>query len=372
MPCGSALPAGRGTIEATVNAVEPTLPWTLAVRMHGLEPQKLRADLPPARIDLEVSGKGEGPSGRVNLTGLGVALGPNSVKLSGFVDAPKAPLAWQDPLALKGELLIDVGAHDLKALTAVPVLVKAGAPPLSGALLGSIQLTLAERTLRTHANLNGVGLRGFDASLGKLHLEADTVNLGGRVALSLTDLSIAQQRFAHVGLGLGGGPQRLTLEHRGIEAQWQQLAPALRQAARGKPVLLDVPGLERLIRDYLSHARFEEQQYLPLAARIVTTSPDVTVSTNLGPWVNRRGLFAMAENTDLFRKEKIPSTFAWDYSPKGQHMELGIAEMNLFIMLSALGLSHSINHVHCEQWPVNEYSVIIDSLCLMLWIKRQL
>ena len=25
-----------------------------------------------------------------------------------------------------------------------------------------------------------------------------------------------------------------------------------------------------------------------LAERIVTTSPDVTVSTNLGPWVNRR------------------------------------------------------------------------------------
>ncbi|CAN5422577.1 transketolase [soil metagenome] len=80
-----------------------------------------------------------------------------------------------------------------------------------------------------------------------------------------------------------------------------------------------------------------------LAERIVTTSPDVTVSTNLGAWVNRRGLFAVAEKADLYRKEKIPSTFAWDYSPKGQHMELGIAEMNLFIMLSALGLSHSIN-----------------------------
>ena len=80
-----------------------------------------------------------------------------------------------------------------------------------------------------------------------------------------------------------------------------------------------------------------------LASRIVTASPDVTVSTNLGAWVNRRGLFAKAENADLFRQEKIPSTFAWDYSPKGQHMELGIAEMNLFIMLSALGLSHSIN-----------------------------
>jgi len=80
-----------------------------------------------------------------------------------------------------------------------------------------------------------------------------------------------------------------------------------------------------------------------LARRIVTTSPDVTVSTNLGPWVNRRGLFARAEMADLFRKEKIPSMFAWDFSPRGQHVELGIAEMNLFVMLSALGLSHEIN-----------------------------
>jgi pyruvate dehydrogenase E1 component len=80
-----------------------------------------------------------------------------------------------------------------------------------------------------------------------------------------------------------------------------------------------------------------------LAARIVTASPDVTVSTNLGAWVNRRGLFARGEKADLFRSEKIPSTFNWDFSPKGQHMELGIAEMNLFILLSALGLSHTIN-----------------------------
>src|SRR6476469_1444129 len=82
-----------------------------------------------------------------------------------------------------------------------------------------------------------------------------------------------------------------------------------------------------------------------LASRIVTASPDVTVSTNLGAWVNRRGLFAKAENADLFRQEKIPSTFNWDFSPKGQHIELGIAEMNLFILMSALGLSQAINGV---------------------------
>jgi pyruvate dehydrogenase E1 component len=80
----------------------------------------------------------------------------------------------------------------------------------------------------------------------------------------------------------------------------------------------------------------------PLAERVVTTSPDVTVSTNLGAWVNRRGLFSKETMADLFRSERIPSTYNWAFSPKGQHMELGIAEMNLFIMLSALGLSHSI------------------------------
>jgi len=80
-----------------------------------------------------------------------------------------------------------------------------------------------------------------------------------------------------------------------------------------------------------------------LADRVVTASPDVTVSTNLGPWVNRRGLFARQAMADTFKSERIPSTFSWEFSPKGQHIELGIAEMNLFILLSALGLSHSLN-----------------------------
>ena len=80
----------------------------------------------------------------------------------------------------------------------------------------------------------------------------------------------------------------------------------------------------------------------PLAERIVTTSPDVTVSTNLGPWVNRRGLFARDEQADTFRDERVPSTQKWRFSPEGQHLELGIAEMNLFLLLGAAGLSHSL------------------------------
>lgn len=79
-----------------------------------------------------------------------------------------------------------------------------------------------------------------------------------------------------------------------------------------------------------------------LADRIITTSPDVTVSTNLGPWVNRRGLFAREDRPDTFRDEKVVSAQKWQFSPQGQHIELGIAEMNLMLMLGAAGLSHSL------------------------------
>jgi pyruvate dehydrogenase E1 component len=76
-----------------------------------------------------------------------------------------------------------------------------------------------------------------------------------------------------------------------------------------------------------------------LAARIVTTSPDVSVSTNLGAWVNRRGIFDRAERTDSFREEKVVSATRWAAAPQGQHIELGIAESNLFLQLAALGLA---------------------------------
>ncbi len=79
-----------------------------------------------------------------------------------------------------------------------------------------------------------------------------------------------------------------------------------------------------------------------LARRIVTTSPDVTVSTNLGAWVNARGRFASRAREDLFRSRKIASPQRWQAQRDGQHIELGIAEHNLFLLLGALGLSHSL------------------------------
>ena len=79
-----------------------------------------------------------------------------------------------------------------------------------------------------------------------------------------------------------------------------------------------------------------------LADRIVTTSPDVTQSTNLSGWVNRRGLFARDKVRDTFRDHHVASIQKWAADEHGQHIELGIAENNLFLMLGALGLSHEL------------------------------
>ena len=79
-----------------------------------------------------------------------------------------------------------------------------------------------------------------------------------------------------------------------------------------------------------------------LADAIVTTAPDVTVSTNLGGWVNQRGLFARNGRADAFRDAAVASPQKWIASPKGQHIELGIAENNLFLLLAAAGLSASL------------------------------
>lgn len=87
-----------------------------------------------------------------------------------------------------------------------------------------------------------------------------------------------------------------------------------------------------------------------LARRVVTTSPDVTVSTNLGGWVNQRGVFHRIEQPDLFREEAVASPFRWAKGPKGQHIELGIAENNLFLLLAALGLSEQ--HFGARLLPV--------------------
>lgn len=76
-----------------------------------------------------------------------------------------------------------------------------------------------------------------------------------------------------------------------------------------------------------------------LADRLVTTAPDVTQTTNLGAFVNQRGLFRRQELGDVFHQAKIPSAQKWVQHAAGQHVELGIAESNFFLALAAFGLA---------------------------------
>ncbi|MEO1061096.1 MAG: 1-deoxy-D-xylulose-5-phosphate synthase N-terminal domain-containing protein [Actinomycetota bacterium] len=73
-----------------------------------------------------------------------------------------------------------------------------------------------------------------------------------------------------------------------------------------------------------------------IADRLVTTSPDVSVSTNLGGWINKRGVFSPVETPDYGDDSAM---LRWRPGPTGQHIELGISEMNLFLLLGQLGLS---------------------------------
>lgn len=69
--------------------------------------------------------------------------------------------------------------------------------------------------------------------------------------------------------------------------------------------------------------------------RLVTTSPDVATSTNLAGWINRVGVFAEHERQTWSHDPML----RWLEGPTGQHLELGISEMNFFLLLSQLGLS---------------------------------
>jgi pyruvate dehydrogenase E1 component len=74
-----------------------------------------------------------------------------------------------------------------------------------------------------------------------------------------------------------------------------------------------------------------------LAERLVTVSPDVSVSTNLGGWINKVGVWAHEQEPEF--DSFADSPLAWRVHPKGRHIELGISEMNLFLLLGQLGLA---------------------------------
>ncbi|MEV4272639.1 transketolase-like TK C-terminal-containing protein [Micromonospora aurantiaca (nom. illeg.)] len=76
-----------------------------------------------------------------------------------------------------------------------------------------------------------------------------------------------------------------------------------------------------------------------VAPYLVTTAPDVATSTNLAGFINKTGVFAPTEQRSWTEDRML----RWTESPAGQHIELGISEMNLFLLLGQLGLSWDLS-----------------------------
>jgi pyruvate dehydrogenase E1 component len=74
-----------------------------------------------------------------------------------------------------------------------------------------------------------------------------------------------------------------------------------------------------------------------VSERLVTVAPDVSISTNLGGFINKTGIWGHDEEPVYDRMEDSP--LKWRVGPRGQHIEMGIAEMNLVLLLGQLGLS---------------------------------
>jgi pyruvate dehydrogenase E1 component len=102
-----------------------------------------------------------------------------------------------------------------------------------------------------------------------------------------------------------------------------------------RPQRKPVATQEAFGRLLLALAREEE-----VAPYLVTTAPDVAVSTNLAGFINRTGVFSPADVED-WREPDSP--LKWRQTPSGQHIELGISEMNLFLLLGQLGLSWDLS-----------------------------
>ncbi|WP_230396137.1 transketolase-like TK C-terminal-containing protein [Streptomyces blattellae] len=119
--------------------------------------------------------------------------------------------------------------------------------------------------------------------------------------------------------------------------QQAPLPPAQVPADLGRPA----PGGTGNTQQALGRVLLDLTRKAPeVAGRIVTVSPDVSSSTNLGGWLNKVGVWSPTERTNWFADD-AETILHWREKPSGQHVELGIAETNLVGLLGELGATWS-------------------------------
>jgi pyruvate dehydrogenase E1 component len=171
-------------------------------------------------------------------------------------------------------------------------------------------------------------------------------------AALLTDSQLEALQTAY---DIAAGAEWQAFEAGSLEAEWIQTSQAQRGFVRvpqnapftpAATVALQLPAT--LLQRYPSLVSTQAAFGLMLSAlsdvpqlgeRIVTLSPDVAVSTSLGAWINRRGIYAPDERPNYWRAHNVDTLLQWNEGPRGQHIELGIAEHNFYLALTMFGLA---------------------------------
>ncbi len=161
-------------------------------------------------------------------------------------------------------------------------------------------------------------------------------------------LSPAQMEELRQSLGISPGEEWAGFPPDSPEARLIRGLPPLFAPASPRPGP-EVP--ERLEETYPADTSTQEAfgrvlgalSRLPIAERLVTVSADVAVTTHLAGWINRKGIYFPHARGNFFAD--TPQAVQWKELPAGQHIELGIAEHNLFLLLGALGLTHELSGV---------------------------
>ncbi len=123
-------------------------------------------------------------------------------------------------------------------------------------------------------------------------------------------------------------------------------ATALRRAPRNARLDVQLPAETKIrvakplsTQEAFGRILVDLSRNAAVAPYLVTTAPDVATSTNLAGFINRMGVFAPSER----RAWSEDPVLRWVEGPTGQHLELGIAEMNLFLLLGQLGLAWDLS-----------------------------
>ena len=156
----------------------------------------------------------------------------------------------------------------------------------------------------------------------------------------LTPAQVEALRAAH---GVRPGHEWDGFPPGSAEAEWIRRLPPLFTPPAPAPPRARVP--EALDEAYPGETSTQEAfgrvlgalARLPVAEALVTVSADVAVTTHLAGWINRKGVYFPEARPHVFAD--VPQAVQWREGPAGQHIELGIAEHTLFLLLGALGLT---------------------------------